>query len=145
MSPQHKLTQRMCAGVEREGQEGDCACGKEVGGAVVVTRGGVGWGGGGGQGWGVVDNLRLRLKNATQESKEVPTMRTENLKVRGVCVWRRAGRAGGVGWGVHEGGVLGCVYGFFVDPTSFPTSEHKCDTAVAATGVPLLSASAGPQ
>jgi len=32
----------------------------------------------------VVDNLRSRLKDATQEFKEVLTMRTENLKVR-VC------------------------------------------------------------
>jgi hypothetical protein len=80
---------------------GGSSCG-DTRGVVVV--------GGGGRGGGVVDNLRLRLKNATQESKEVPTMRTENLKVRGVCVWRRAGRAGGVGWGVHEAGVVGlCV------------------------------------
>jgi syntaxin 5 len=55
----------------------------------------------------VVDNLRCRLKDATQEFKEVLTLRTENLKVRGQAyVWGWGGQGQGQGVGVP---VYGCV------------------------------------
>lgn len=44
----------------------------------------------------VVDNLRSRLKDATQEFKDVLTLRTENLKVCVFAVCRRRGFGAGV-------------------------------------------------